>query len=186
MVSTAHSSVVIFNLSSFFLLHLMNSQEENAAGKAIDINQIDLERMKLKTAENPGLLPYAHTAGSALIKPEDMGKTKSRALLAMQEQTDIQFQQIYAQMQLLADQVSTIQKRVQVSERIYGAKMSFEPLIGKTYYLYANGARDVLSLIAPNEWGRSKPFELFIAKVKLLADHTWEILEQNPDYVENI
>ena len=26
-----------------------------------------------KVAENPGLLPYAHTAGGAVIKPDDMG-----------------------------------------------------------------------------------------------------------------
>ena len=30
-----------------------------------------------KVAQNPGLLPYAHTAGSAVIKPEDMGKSKA-------------------------------------------------------------------------------------------------------------
>jgi hypothetical protein len=156
----------------------MVSSEDNI-GKAIDISGIDLERMKLKTTETPGLLPYAHTSGSALIKPEDMGKTKSRALLAMQEQTDIQLQQIYAQMRLLADQLTVIQKRVHVSERIYSAKMSFEPLIGHIYYLYANDHQDLLSLIAPNEWGRSKPFKTFLAKVKLLADHTWEILEEN-------
>jgi hypothetical protein len=36
---------------------------------------------KDKVAENPGLLPYAHTAGGAVIRPEDMGKTKVALLL---------------------------------------------------------------------------------------------------------
>ena len=37
--------------------------------------------------------------------------------------------------------------------------MSFEPLIGKIYHLYEReDGSDLLSLIAPNEWGRSKPF----------------------------
>ena len=36
-----------------------------------------------KVAQNPGLLPYAHTAGSAVIKPEDMGKTKGRSVKAI-------------------------------------------------------------------------------------------------------
>ena len=33
-----------------------------------------------KVAQNPGLLPYAHTAGGAVIKPEDTGKTKGRSI----------------------------------------------------------------------------------------------------------
>lgn len=33
-----------------------------------------------KVAQNPGLLPYAHTAGGAIIRPEDMGKAKGDRL----------------------------------------------------------------------------------------------------------
>ncbi len=62
------------------------------------INPIDPE----KIAENPGLLPYAHHAGSMPIKPEDEGKLKSRALRAMEYQTDVQLKQIYDQIQVLA------------------------------------------------------------------------------------
>lgn len=146
-------------------------------GKKIDIDQIDLERMEEMTAENPGLIEFAHTVGSALVKPEDKGKLKGRAVAAMHEQTEMQVKQIYDQMQLLAAQAKAIQKRVEVSERIYQAKMSFEPLIGKTYHLYQKeDGTDLLSLIAPNEWGRSKPFKHFEASVKLLADHTWEVM----------
>jgi hypothetical protein len=33
-------------------------------------------------------------------------------------------------------------------------------------------------MIAPDEWGKKKPELLeFISAVKLLSDHTWEILE---------
>lgn len=151
---------------------------ENQHGKAVDVSQIDLEKMKDKTAETPGLLPYAHTAGSALVKPEDMGKAKGRAVSAMQQQTEMQMSQLYKQMELLAEQAKAIKQRVEVSERIYRAKMSFEPLIGHVYYLYRKtDEADILSLIAPEEWGRSKPFQAFVAAVKLLADHTWEVLQ---------
>lgn len=145
-------------------------------GKKIDLEQIDLERMAEMTTENPGLIHFPHTVGGAIVKPEDRGKIKGRAVAAMHEQTEMQVQQIYEQMKLLASQVNEIKKRVEVSERIYAAKMSFEPLIGKTYYLYEReDGTDLLSLIAPEEWGRSKSFSRFIAGVKLLADHTWEI-----------
>ncbi len=149
-------------------------------GKKIDVDKLDLERMKEKTTENPGILPYAHHSGSAMIKPEDKGKITGRAVAAMQSQTDMQMQQIYKQMQLLADQAKTIRARVEVSERIYSASIPFEPLINHVYFLYqkADGT-DFLSMIAPEEWGRKKGFASFVAEIKLLADHTWDILREN-------
>lgn len=144
----------------------------------IDISRIDLDKMKEMTTDTPGLLPYAHSSGGALIKPEDKGKIVGRALAAMESQTDMQMSQIYQQMQLLADQAKSIQNRVEISQRIYEATISFEPLINHIYYLYhKDSGEDVLSLIAPEEWGRkNKP--KFIAEVKLLADHTWDILRK--------
>ena len=129
-----------------------------------------------KVAENPGLLPYAHTAGGAVIKPDDMGKVKGRSMLAMRQQTDRQMNQLYEQMEVLARQAKLLADRKEISERIYDAAMGFEPIISETYYLYEkeNGA-DLLSLVAPEEWGRSFKYSRFLAKVTLLADHTWEV-----------
>lgn len=152
------------------------------SGKKVDVDKVDLERMGDMTTPNPGLIEFPHTVGGAMIKPEDKGKIKGRSLSAMYEQTDMDMQQIYDQMQLLAKQAKTIQNRVEISERIYQAHMSFEPLIGKTYHLYLRKDNtDILSLVGPNEWGRSKPFEKFIATVKLLADHTWDVLEKGEE-----
>jgi cellobiose-specific phosphotransferase system component IIA len=149
-------------------------------GKKIDVDRLDLDRMKDKTTDNPGLLPYAHHSGSALIKPEDKGKITGRAVAAMHSQTDMQMSQIYQQMKLLADQAKKIQARIEVSERIYGASISFEPLINHIYYLYQKSdGTDFLSMIGPEEWGRKKDWAAFIAEIKLLADHTWDILREN-------
>ena len=149
-------------------------------GKKIDVDRIDLDQMKEKTTETPGLLPYAHHSGSAIIKPEDKGKITGRAVAAMHSQTDMQMAQIYDQMRLLADQAKKIQSRIEVSERIYQASIAFEPLINHRYFLYqkADGV-DFMSMIAPEEWGRKKDWAAFVAEVKLLADHTWEILREN-------
>lgn len=155
-----------------------NLTEAYMQGNEIDLSKIDLEKMKTKTAETPGLLPYAHTVGSAVVKPEDMGKVKGRAVMAMRQQTEMQMAQIYEHMALLAAQVQAIKKRVEISERIYAANMSFEPLISHIYYLYRRpNGEDVLSMVAPSEWGRSQSSLQFVAKVRLLADHTWEVLE---------
>ena len=147
-------------------------------GKKIDVDKIDLEKMKEATTDKPGTISFPHHSGSALIKPTDKGKIKGRAVAAMHQQTESQMGQIYEQMQLLAEQAKAIQNRVEISERIYLAKISFEPLINHTYYLYQNSKNeDVLSLIAPQEWGRSSSMQ-YLATVKLLADHTWEVLDE--------
>lgn len=136
------------------------------------INPID----KDKVAENPGLIAYPHTIGSIQIKPEDEGKLKSRALSAMREQTNRQLQQIQKQVELLAMQATEIQRRVEISEKIYVAEMSFEPFVGHTYYLYKKDEKYRLMMIAPEDWGRSQPQLEFISAVRLLSDHTWEVL----------
>ena len=142
------------------------------------INPIDPD----KITENPHSLEYGHHSGSALIKPEDQGKLKSRALNAMEHQTDMQLSQIYEQMKLLADQAKKLNDRKSISEFIYQAEIRFEPFINHTYHLYkkSNGTY-LLSLIGPNQWGRSGAELQFMATVKLLADHTWDILDQSPD-----
>jgi hypothetical protein len=104
-------------------------------GKKIDVNKIDLEKMKEGTTDKPGTISFPHHSGSAIIKPTDKGKIKGRAVAAMHQQTESQMGQIYEQMQLLAEQAKAIQNRVEISERIYLAKISFEPLINHTYYI---------------------------------------------------
>jgi len=156
----------------------MQNTEQDNAPKAVDVDKIDLEKERIKVAEHPGIIPLPHSVGSAVIRPEDAGKIKGRAVAAMKEQTDMSMAQLYRQMQTLADQAFEIQQRVKVSERIYVSKMSFEPIIGREYYLYQRkDGTDTLSMVAPNEWGRKFPFEHFLARVKLLSDHTWDILE---------
>lgn len=135
-----------------------------------------------KITETPHSLEYGHHAGSAVVKPEDQGKLKGRALSAMEHQTDMQLSQIYEQMQLLAEQAKKLNDRKSISEVIYGAEMRFEPLINHIYHLYRKEDHSfLLSLIAPDQWGRSKKTFEFVATVRLLADHTWDILEKNDE-----
>lgn len=135
-----------------------------------------------KITETPHSLEYPHHAGSALVKPEDQGKIKGRALSAMEHQTDMQLNQIYKQMQLLAEQAKKLQDRKSISEFIYQAEMRFEPLINHVYHLYKKeDSNYLLSLIAPDQWGRSKRSFEWMATVRLLADHTWDVLEKQAD-----
>lgn len=123
------------------------------------------------------VLPYSASVAGALIKPNEEGIIRHKALTAMEEQTHMQLDQIRRQIELLALQAQEIQKRRELSLKIYTARHSFKPNIGQVYYLYEKkDGEHLLSLVSPKEWGPSGPFKKFIAAVQLLADHTWKEL----------
>jgi len=128
-----------------------------------------------KVADQPGLLPYAHHVGSAIVRPIDKGRSRGLAMSAMYEQTGVQLQQLSDQVALLIQQAQSIHDRIAVSESIYTAEVGFKPNIGQTCYLYerSNGKR-VLSLVSPDEWGGNPPYA-YVATARLLSDHTWDV-----------
>lgn len=129
-----------------------------------------------KITESPGLIPYPHHIGSPAFAPTEKGLIKSRSMRAMEEQSNLQLKQIQEQIALLAKQAENLKNRVEVSKAIYTSEMNFEPVVGEEYHLYARREEDfVLSMIAPEEWGKKTPFKHFVASVRLLADRTWEV-----------
>ena len=106
--------------------------------------------------------------------------------MCIRDRTDMQLGQIYEQMQLLADQAKRLSERKKISEFIYTAEARFEPFINHTYHLYKREDDSfLLSLIGPKQWGKSRKSFDFVASVKLLADHTWDILEKNESFEFN-
>src|SRR6056300_2048736 len=91
-------------------------------------NPIDPE----KIAENANLLPYGSSVSAPSFKAVDTLKNKSLDVNAMELQTDMQLDQIKAQIELLAEQAQKIQNRQILSERIYQADMGFKPEINHT------------------------------------------------------
>ena len=143
----------------------------------VDIDKINLDLMKLKTTDMPSLLEYAHNVGGFSIIPTDQGQIKGHAREAMIEQTEEQLSLIYEQMKTLAKQVQDIKRRVYISDLIYHADILFTPVIGKVYYLYeGQNQKRFLSLISPTEWGQKMDGQVYLAEIRLNADHTWKIL----------
>jgi hypothetical protein len=120
------------------------------------------------------VLPYSSSVSGAVIRPTEEGVIRHKSLTAMEEQTNMQLEQIRKQIELLALQAQEIQKRKELSMIIYEAKLSFSPVIGHIYHLYEKkDGSYFLSMVSPQEWGRSASFNRCVASVKLLADHTW-------------
>ncbi|MFM8471453.1 MAG: DUF2452 domain-containing protein [Limisphaerales bacterium] len=125
------------------------------------------------------LLPYAHMRGGFVVKPEDMGRAKGLAIEAMEGQVNEQLKQIYEQVETLARQAKAIRTRAEISYKIYQCDLRFEPRINQVYHLYeAEGGSPRLSLVAPDEWTTEM---IHLATVRLLADHTWEVLVAKDD-----
>src|SRR4029079_17115238 len=106
------------------------------------------------------VLPYSAAVSGAVIRANEEGMIKHKALTAMEEQTNMQLDQIRKQIELLALQAQEIHKRKELSMLIYNAKLSFKPEIGQIYYLYEKqDASHMISLISPKEWGASMPYK---------------------------
>ncbi|MDG2370330.1 MAG: DUF2452 domain-containing protein [Flavobacteriales bacterium] len=150
--------------------------KENDNDNVEFINPIDKDNI----TETPNTLTYSHNRGGFPIIPSKQGDIKHKALSAMQEQTNTQLLQIKEQMETLAMQANKIKTRIDISEQIYNAEIRFEPLISHVYYLYKKSdTKFILSMISNDDWGRKECPYTFIAAVKLLADHTWDVIK-NP------
>jgi hypothetical protein len=121
--------------------------------------------------------PYALTVSSPKIEPIDKRLLKANAHEAMQHQAEQQIQMLKKQAELLIKQAKAIEDRLTLSHSIYQAEINFEPIIHGIYHLYQKSdGSQVLTMIAPYEWGKTMPFEQFLNTVRLLPDKTWEIL----------
>lgn len=118
------------------------------------------------------------SVGSVIIKPEDKNQIKATAVLAMNHYAEQEIKMIKKQADLIIQQVREIENRLMVSEKIYQSDMRFTPVIGQIYHLYEKEEHYKLSLIGPDEWGRTKTIGKYVASVKLLGDHSWDLIKK--------
>ena len=120
--------------------------------------------------------PYALSVSSPKIEPIDKRLLVANAHESMQHQAEQQITMLKKQAELLMKQAKAIEERLTLSHAIYKADINFEPVIHGIYHVYQkDGGSQVLSMVAPYEWGKNAPYT-FLNTVRLLADRTWEIL----------
>lgn len=124
------------------------------------------------------LSPIPLTLGSPVIKAEDKNKIKANAVEAMHYYANQEMAMLKKQADLIMEQARDIENRLKISEKIYESDLRFTPVIGQVYHLYEADNGYKLSMIGPEEWGRSKPFGKYLASVKLLGDHSWDIVKK--------
>jgi len=126
------------------------------------------------------LSPVPLTVSSPAIKAIDKNKITANAVEAMHLQAHQQIEMLRKQAELIMSQVKEIEERLKISELIYKAEIRFKPVLGQIYHLYEKEEPGELlvSMISPEEWGRSKSFSRYLSTVRLLSDSTWDILNK--------
>ena len=72
--------------------------------------------------------------------------------------------------QEIRERIEKMYEEYNTSIMVWESKISFEPIIGKSYFLYNFSGELRLSLIAPNEWGCEKDY---IGEFLLNSENKW-------------
>lgn len=112
---------------------------------------------------NAALLPYASGVGAPKITTPDITSWKQTNINKVNHEMKSQYDQLKAQYNAMLEQFED-------NQLVYGAKFSFEPIVGETYHLYMNRkAEHFLSVIAPAECSWE-----FVGSFRLSSDKLWE------------
>ena len=70
----------------------------------------------------------------------------------------------------LIERAEKLTKEFNDSLMVWESKISFDPIVGKTYYLYEFNGINTLSLISPQEWSKK---DCFLGSFTLNSDNKW-------------
>lgn len=78
--------------------------------------------------------------------------------------------------QEIIERIERLYDEYNTSVMVWESKISFEPIVGKTYYLYNFKNVKTLSLISPEEWDK---YDSFIGEFTLTSDRKWVKTNKN-------
>ena len=139
-----------------------------------------IQKLKTLSIENPGLSEFAASIGSGVVAPLKESAIRKSSHQSMMEQLNIQMAQILDQIKLLAEQVDDLKKRKEISEKsTYLKSLLSQSLVMNIIFITTiMSKKKFLSMISPDEWGKNADHLRFIAKVKLLGDKTWKVINE--------
>jgi hypothetical protein len=108
---------------------------------------------------------YPTEVGSVKFSPDDIQLFKLEKTSKLKHHFTSKFSEIQNQYQQLIEEI-------QLNERLYSAQHNFQPIPGKSYYLYIkDDGQEFLSLVSPQEWGDK--FE-YVGTYEFLYDGRWQ------------
>lgn len=106
---------------------------------------------------------YPTNLGAPSFNLPNVGLIKTESSKKMIEVFEREKQEIVQSIEKLYQEYSD-------SVLVWESKISFDPIVGKTYYLYNFNGVNTLSLISPEEWNRK---DCFIGGFVLNSDRKW-------------
>ena len=106
---------------------------------------------------------YPTNLGAPSFKLPDLDLVKNEASKKMIDVFEREKQEII-------QRVEKLYQEYEDSLLVWESKISFEPIVGKTYYLYNFNGVNTLSLLSPNDWDKK---EFFIGGFLLNSDRKW-------------
>lgn len=106
---------------------------------------------------------YPTNLGAPSFNLPNVGLIKTESSKKMIEVFEREKQEIVQSIEKLYQEYSD-------SVLVWESKISFDPIVGKTYYLYNFNGINTLSLISPEEWNRK---DCFIGGFVLNSDRKW-------------
>ena len=114
--------------------------------------------------EDRRLKSYPTEIGSQKFSPDDIQLFKIEKTSKLKHHFSSKFSELQSEYKKLIEEIN-------INERLYLAKHSFEPIPGKSYHLYIKeNGEEFLSLISPKEWGDR--FE-YVGTFEFFSDGRW-------------
>ncbi|GAK99790.1 hypothetical protein JCM19314_975 [Nonlabens ulvanivorans] len=112
---------------------------------------------------NAALLPYSSGVAAPKITTPDITSWKQTNINKVNHEIKSKFEQLKAEYDAMV-------KKFEDNQLVYGAKFSFEPIVGEIYHLYlGKDGRHFLSVIAPKECNWD-----FVGTYRLSSEKLWE------------
>lgn len=113
--------------------------------------------------DHPQIMEYPTNVGSpAFFLPDVLKHKNEKGVNALHYFT--------SKFEELKNQYCELIELANDTEKVYNAKYSFVPAVGKTYHLYKSSDKGFfLSIIEPNEWSMEHE-----GSFKFTSDNTWE------------
>ena len=139
-------------------------------------------RIEDKDPQRHAGIEYPMEVGAPVFAPIKVTEEKDIAVNIARQAAKQEYDRIMEQASVLVRQAKALQARLDATEMVHLAKFSFNPLHGKTYFLYfdANKTANVLNHTGPNSWTCGVPENwTYVMTVRKLGDSTWEEVKED-------
>ena len=132
---------------------------------------------------NRNVSEYPTEAGGPKFELIDVKQQKDIMINVARQHAEQEYNRIMDLVAVLQRQAQDIRRRLDITDMVHGAKYSFKPVHGHTYWLAHDTMKQevIMTMHGPDDWNVGAPsWYEYIAKVKFLGDYTWqEVTEDN-------